>query len=81
MIETTNNIIFYLGYISGVLLLLLIIIILAMSIYATILKIPGLGWRLYNIQIEKSLKKASRQNLDSWIERIKEKYDEVNNNE
>lgn len=80
MIETTNNIIFYLGYGLSICLLILAILWIAFFIYRFLLEIPTVAIRFYNKQIEETLSKTSQEDFDRWVERLTKLYKECNNN-
>lgn len=74
MIETTNNIIFYLGYGVGILILLITIIYLGLFLYSTITKIPHLAMSIYTLQLKRHISGSTDETYQRFLNKIDKDY-------
>lgn len=74
MIETYNNIIFYLGYGVAILMLLIAIVYLGLFLYSTIIKIPHLSISIYTIQLKRHISGTTDKSYKRFLKKIDEDY-------
>jgi len=74
MIETTNNIIYWLGYGVATLALLIAIIYLCLFLYSTIIKIPHLAMSIYKLQLKRHISGTTDKSYKRFLKTIEEDY-------
>jgi len=74
MIETTNNVIFYLGYGVAILILLIAMVYLGLFLYSTIIKIPHLAMSIYKLQLKRHISGTTDKSYKRFLKTIEEDY-------
>lgn len=75
MIETTNNVLFWIGYIAGGSILLLILVLCLYLVIILSKQLPSFWNETFDIMIYRSFKNINKKQFDKWIERMKIKYE------
>lgn len=79
MIETYNNIIFWIGYLFLSSILLTLSIYLIHACIQEIVTLKKFFIAVYNKQFDKRIEGMSEKDIDQWLEAQKEKWREKNN--
>lgn len=78
MIETSNNIIFYVGYVATISALLAVIFYSLASVLEFLSRRKSIASFIFDIMVNTHLKGVSDDQLNAWFDRIKEKHARVN---
>lgn len=74
MIETYNNIIFYLGYIVAIIILLIGIWGLCYVLFNLIIRTPQLAINIYILQLKKHISGSTDKSYKRFLKKIDEDY-------
>lgn len=79
MIETTNNIIFWIGYTAVASILGVIAMAGFYDIFLKLMKSKWFFIQIFNAVYERRLKGLSEKDFKKWHDELKEKYERVKN--